>query len=202
MTDIFLFILEILGTVAFAVSGATVALEKKMDMLGVAVLGMTTAVGGGIIRDLILGSTPPIAFQEPIYALIAIAAALLCFCPPVRRHLDTNRVMILIPDSIGLGIFTVVGTVAGLQCSETNVFLSIFVGVTTGVGGGVLRDIFAGNTPYIFVKHFYACASILGAITCALFWQLLGELPAMITGAAVTIILRFLAAKYRWKLPK
>lgn len=202
MIDISLFILEILGTIAFAISGAIVALEKKMDVFGVAVLGMTTAVGGGIIRDLILGNTPPAAFQEPVYALIAIAVALICFCPPVRRHLDNNSVFILIPDSIGLGIFTVIGTIAGLQSSETNVFLSIFVGVTTGVGGGVLRDMFAGNTPYIFVKHFYACASILGAIACAVFWKLLGELPAMIIGAAVTIVLRFLAAKYRWKLPK
>ena len=202
MLDISIFILEILGTIAFAISGATVALEKKMDIFGVAVLGMATAVGGGIIRDLILGNTPPAAFQEPVYAITAFAVALVCFCPPVRRHLDTNSIIILIPDSIGLGIFTVIGTIAGLQSSETNLFLSIFVGVTTGVGGGVLRDIFAGNMPYIFIKHFYACASILGAIACAVLWKPFGNLIAMIIGAALTIILRFLAAKYRWKLPK
>ena len=202
MVDVFIFILELFGTVAFSISGATVAFTKKMDIFGVSILGMTTAVGGGMIRDLILGNTPPIAFQKPIYALIAIAAALICFCPPVRRHLHDNDRIILVFDSIGLGIFTVIGTIAGLKCSQSNLFLSVFVGVMTGVGGGVLRDVFAGNTPYIFVKHFYACASILGAILCALIWKPFGEPTAMIGGAALTAILRLLAAKYRWELPK
>ena len=104
---------EILGTIAFAISGAVVAISKKMDIFGVAILGMTTAVGGGILRDLILGITPPAAFQSPGYALTAIAVALLVFLPPVRRLLHWNEKLyetaLLLFDAIGLGIFTVIG---------------------------------------------------------------------------------------------
>ena len=150
---------EILGTIAFAVSGAVVAISKKMDIFGVAILGMTTAVGGGILRDLILGITPPAAFQSPGYALTSIAVSMLVFLPPVRRLLHWNEKLydtaLLLFDAIGLGIFTVIGVqTAYIATGELNAFLAIFVGVVTGCGGGVMRDVFAGSPPYIFVKHF------------------------------------------------
>lgn len=197
---------EILGTIAFAVSGAVVAISKKMDIFGVAILGMTTAVGGGILRDLILGITPPAAFQSPGYALTSIAVSMLVFLPPVRRLLHWNEKLydtaLLLFDAIGLGIFTVIGVqTAYIATGELNAFLAIFVGVVTGCGGGVMRDVFAGTPPYIFVKHFYATASILGAVACLLLWNI-GQMPAMLIGAAVTLTLRLLAAHYRWSLPK
>ncbi len=197
---------EIIGTVAFAVSGAVVAISKKMDIFGVAILGMTTAVGGGILRDLILGITPPAAFQSPGYALTAITVSALVFLPPVRRLLHWREKLydtaLLIFDAIGLGIFTVIGVqTAYIATGELNAFLAIFVGVVTGCGGGVLRDMFAGTSPYIFVKHFYATASIIGAVVCLLLWNI-GQMPAMLIGAAVTLTLRLLAAHYRWSLPK
>jgi uncharacterized membrane protein YeiH len=106
-------------------------------------------------------------------------------------------------DSIGLGLFTVVGVqVAKTSVAGNNLSLVPFVGVLTGVGGGILRDVFAGNRPYIFVKHFYACASIIGAWACALLWPVIGELPSMTIGAIMIVILRLLAAYYRWSLPK
>lgn len=194
-----LFVFELIGTVAFAVSGALVAVKKKMDLLGVAVLGMTTAVGGGIFRDLILGVTPPMAFREPVYALTAIGVSLLIFIPGLRRKLRSDNRLLLVMDSLGLGVFTAVGVQAGM--GEGRFFLAVFVGTLTGVGGGVLRDIFAGEKPAIFVRHFYACASIIGAVLCALLWKL-GEIPAMLSGASVTLVLRLLAAKYRWSLPR
>lgn len=202
-----LFILEIMGTIAFAMSGAIVGIQKKMDIFGVAILGLTTAVGGGIVRDLILGITPPTAFQKPVFAMTAMAVSILFFIPSVRAALEQrNRVyeiLILLMDSIGLGLFTVVGVqVAQLTVPERNLFLIIFVGVLTGVGGGIMRDLFAGNMPYIFIKHFYASASIIGAAVCALLWPCTGNLPAMITGAALTVILRLLAARYHWSLPR
>lgn len=197
---------EILGTIAFAVSGAVVAISKKMDIFGVAILGMTTAVGGGILRDLILGITPPAAFQSPGYALTSIAVSMLVFLPPVRRLLHWNEKLydtaLLLFDAIGLGIFTVIGVqTAYIATGELNAFLAIFVGVVTGCGGGVMRDVFAGSAPYIFVKHFYATASLLGAVACLLLWNI-GQMPAMLIGAAVTLTLRLLAAHYRWSLPK
>ena len=202
-----LFVLEIIGTIAFAVSGAVVGIQKKMDIVGVSILGLTAAVGGGILRDLILNITPPAAFQNPVFAATAILVSILIFIPAVRNVFEHGKkiyeVLILFMDSVGLGLFTVVGVqVATAAMPERNLFLITFVGVLTGVGGGILRDVFAGNTPYIFIKHFYACASIIGAWTCALLWPYTGAVTAMIAGAAITVILRLLAARFRWSLPK
>ena len=201
------FILEILGTVAFAVSGAIVGIQKKMDMFGVVILGLTTAVGGGVMRDLMLNITPPAAFQRPVFSVVAIAVSLLIFMRSVRIALEHKsrayENMLLIMDTIGLALFTVIGVEAAQDAiAERNLFLVTFVGVLTGVGGGVIRDVFAGITPSIFTKHFYACASIAGAWTCALLWTDELKIQAMFTGAVVTVMLRVLAAHYRWSLPK
>jgi len=211
MIDKYIFIIEIIGTIAFASSGAMVGIKKQMDLLGVCVLGMTTAVGGGMIRDLILGVTPPVMFQNPTYALLAIAFSVFIFCGMYffQNKLTHSKVqeaydkLMMVFDSLGLGLFTVVGVTAAINIGyETTGFLQIFVGVLTGVGGGVVRDIMAGNTPYIFVKHVYASASILGAIVCALLNRRFGELTAMLIGAAVVFVIRILAAHYKWNLPR
>ena len=207
LLDPVFFILELIGTVAFAISGALVAIEKKMDILGVAVLGMTTAVGGGILRDIILGITPPTAFRDPIYAFVSIACSLIMFLPSVRKAL--NRIpriydlTVRCIDALGLGLFTVIGIrVAFFAHIGSKVFLCVFVGVVTGVGGGVMRDLFAGNKPYIFVKHFYACASIIGALACVWLWPFIGQTAAMALGAVIVIALRLIAAYRRWELPR
>lgn len=193
------FVFEILGTVAFAISGAMVGIKNRMDILGVAVLGMTTAVGGGIIRDLIIGLTPPMAFQKPVYALVAIAVSLTVFLPPIRQHVNVDSPLLNLVDAIGLGIFTVTGVRAGM--AYDSLFLQVFLGTLTGVGGGVMRDVFAAEKPMIFVRHFYAVASMTGAVICALLYGTDANL-AMLAGTAVIIVLRILAAKYRWHLPK
>ena len=201
-----IFMLELIGTVAFAISGAMTALKKNMDIFGVAILGLTTAVGGGALRDVLLGITPPVMFREPVYALLAIFVSVVIFIPSVRRLLTRRQSlyerMMLVMDSIGLGVFTVVGINTAYGVSDNfNLFLLIFVGTVTGVGGGVLRDVLAGNTPYIFVKHIYACASIVGAILCAALRAPLGEAASVIIGASAVIIIRLLAAHYKWSLP-
>lgn len=211
MLDKYIFILEIIGTIAFASSGAMVGIKKRMDLLGVCVLGMTTAVGGGMFRDLILGVTPPVMFQNPTYALLAIAFSVFVFCGMYffqgklehsRAYEYYDRLMMLC-DAIGLGLFTVVGVNTARNIGyETTEFLQIFVGVLTGVGGGMLRDIMAGNTPYIFVKHVYASASIIGAAVCVLVSNWFGELPGMLAGAAVVFVIRILAAHFKWNLPR
>ena len=206
MTE-FLLILEIIGTVAFAVSGAMTGLVKKMDIFGVVILGLTTAVGGGVIRDLILGLTPPAMFMSPIYAAVAAVVSVIVFLPAVRRWLTVysrvSDLVMLVMDSLGLGVFTVVGIQRAYTATEhRGMFLLVFVGVVTGVGGGLMRDVMAGNTPYIFVKHVYASASIIGAILCAALWQPLGGTAAMIIGATVILTVRLLAAHYHWSLPR
>ena len=199
-------VLEIMGTAAFAVSGAFAGVRRDMDVFGVLILGPTTAVGGGIIRDLILGLTPPRTFQHPIYAGIAIAASIIVFL--IARHGWTEKTSgpygaaMLVMDSLGLGAFTVsaIGT-ALEQNGDYGAFLLVFVGVVTGVGGGVLRDILAGETPYILRKHVYASASILGAVVCIALLPVAGETWAISVGMAVIVATRLLSAYFRWNLP-
>ncbi len=207
MSATLLLVLELVGTVSFSISGAMTGLRKNMDLFGVAILGLTTAVGGGMVRDLILGNTPPVMFRNPVYAIVALCTAVIVFLPAIQRLLDRIHglydVLMLWMDSLGLGIFTVVGIqTAYTTLEQPGVFLLLFVGVITGVGGGLLRDLFAGDTPYIFVKHFYACASLVGAVVCVLLWGLLGQAAAIVLGAATVVLLRILAAKYRWSLPR
>lgn len=203
----FVFIMEIIGTVAFAVSGAITGIEKKMDIFGVAILGLTTAVGGGIIRDMLIGNTPPQTFQDPIYSVISIITAIIVFYLAGKKKNSTDQrvwdIVLLVMDTLGLGVFTVVGiSTAYAAVPESGKFLLIFVGVITGVGGGVMRDVMAGNMPYIFVKHIYACASLAGAFICAYGWGAMGMRNAMVAGMLLVVVIRFLAAYYRWNLPK
>ena len=204
--DEFIFILELIGTVAFASSGAMIAIEKKMDIFGVNVLGATTAVGGGIMRDIILGLTPPGAFSHPVYVLVAALTSTILFviayAKPTafesRVKTDYYDKLMFWCDTAGLGIFTVVGIQAAVRAvGGENVFFFVFIGTLTGVGGGVLRDIMAGETPYILVKHIYACAAIAGGIVCVVGRTAFGEAYGTILGLAATVLLRFLAAHFR-----
>ncbi|MDO4816658.1 MAG: TRIC cation channel family protein [Bacillota bacterium] len=192
-------ILEIIGTIAFAVSGAVVGIRKKMDIFGVAMLAIITAVGGGIIRDVVIGVVPPTAFRNPIYTVIAIVVAIIAFLPFISKKIDLNHFIWILADSIGLGAFTIIGVSTGFAFD--NLFLEVFLGVITGVGGGVIRDICSGDIPMIFLKHFYACPCIIGAIICAVLNRYNTDL-AMVLGFIIILILRLLAAKYRWHLPK
>ena len=207
--DEFIFILELIGTVAFASSGAMIAIEKKMDIFGVNVLGATTAVGGGIMRDIILGLTPPGAFSHPVYVLVAALTSTILFviayAKPTafesRVKTDYYDKLMFWCDTAGLGIFTVVGIQAAVRAvGGENVFFFVFIGTLTGVGGGVLRDIMAGETPYILVKHIYACAAIAGGLVCVVGRTAFGEAYGTILGLAATVLLRFLAAHFRWNL--
>ncbi|MBR5231755.1 MAG: trimeric intracellular cation channel family protein [Clostridia bacterium] len=205
--DIFILLLELIGTAAFSASGSIIAIRKKMDIFGVCVLGLVTAVGGGITRDLLLGVTPPLTFRNPIYALASVIVSVIIFIKPVRRYLTGTHAVydrtMLVADSIGLGLFTVIGVSIVKQYEpQAGVFLTVFVSVLTGVGGGMLRDVLAGQTPFIFVKHVYACASLIGAVACALLWPVTGSVPAMITGASLVFTIRILAAIFKWNLPR
>ena len=208
--SIITFFMEMAGTVAFAASGAMVGVERNMDIFGVSVLGVVPAVGGGMIRDIVLGIIPPNVFTNPVYALVATITSCLVFLVfywkrqllEGHMRLTYDRVM-LVMDSIGLGIFTVVGVNTGIRSGYMdNVFLLVFLGTITGVGGGLMRDMMAGVPPYIFVKHIYACASIVGAVVCVYMNRFVGNVEAMMVACFVVILIRYLAAHYRWNLPR
>lgn len=203
--DILIFIFEIIGIATYAVLGAMTAIKKRMDLFGTVILGIVTAMGGGIIRDIILGRTPPVAFVKPVYASVAIICSLIIAVPGIRLVLVKskkiyNKAMFIL-DTVGLSFFTVIGIGIAFESAQYNMFLVVFVGVITGVGGGVIRDILSGEIPHIFVKHIYASASILGAIAAAFLWDMAGKFIAMVLGMAVIIVVRVLSAHFKWNLP-
>ena len=199
--------MNMVGTLAFAASGAMIGLKKNMDIFGVCILGLTTATGGGVIRDLILGVTPPMAFRDPTAAIVALVTSAVFFSRHVRRVLTHNQrwydLLLFWMDTLGLVVFSVIGVeLAFSQAEWPTFFLLAFVGTLTGVGGGVLRDLLAQEMPYIFVKHIYACASLAGAAVCAGMWNHVDSVDAMSVGMATVVLIRALAAHYHWNLPK
>ena len=207
--DILFFHMELVGCIAFALSGVLTAIEKNLDLLGVLVLGSVTAVGGGVIRDLLLGITPPFMFRTPVYFYVAVCTSLLAFFIALLFRdtffQETNRLspIINIMDAVGLGIFTVFGVRTSiLNGYISNAFLSVFVGIITGVGGGILRDMFVGKVPMIFHKHIYALAAFAGASLYYILARLdVSELISMPVGVLCIIAIRLFATHYRWNLP-
>ena len=204
-----IFIVEIIGTLAFASSGAMVAVRKRLDLFGIIVLGVITAVGGGMLRDLMIGNIPPNMFRNPVYVLAAFLTVLVLFllfrCWPFllgSRYIEGYEQIMNILDAIGLGAFTVIGIDTGVEAGYGDYhFLIIFLGVITGIGGGILRDIMAGETPYVLKKHIYACASIAGACLYVVLLQVTRSDSAMIGSALLVVVIRILASHFRWDLP-
>ena len=205
-----LFAIELIGTVAFAVSGVITALEKKFDIFGALVLGTVTAVGGGIVRDLILGYLPPMAFRKSVYAITALVTSLVVFViayflgTRIKKHFEVYSQIINVFDSIGLSVFVIGGVNSAIACGfGENMFLSVFVATLTGVGGGVMRDIMAGRVPKILRKRVYAIAAIIGALIYynLIHYEVCSTALAVAIGASSVMIIRILATVFQWNLP-
>ncbi len=205
-----IFIIEIIGIIAFTISGVIVAFKKRLDLLGVVTLGTITAVGGGALRDILLGILPPSMFKNGIYVLFAFITAIVSFyigifaIKKIKRKKVKYYNLITFFDAVGLGVFTVVGTnTAIVNGFGDNIFLTIFVGVITGVGGGVIRDIIANTTPFIMYKDLYASSAIIGACLYYTLYQLHSNSFLCISiSIFATIFVRLLAQKYNLGLPK
>ncbi|VEU60841.1 Predicted membrane protein [Mycoplasmopsis bovigenitalium] len=200
-------IFEIIGTIAFAASGADVAIKKKMDLFGITVLGVTTAVGGGIIRDIILNKDELTAFTSPIYISLAIVASIITFLLKNKRIIDVDSKFFNFVDALGLGVFTIVGSQQAIEIKQIteinarNIILIMFTGAITGVGGGIIRDIFANRVPVIFEKNIYALASVLGTIVLMLLYRVDIKF-AMLIASFTVIMVRILSIKFNVSLPK
>lgn len=212
-TENLIYLIEMIGTVAFASSGALLAMEEHMDIFGVCILGITTSVGGGIIRDVVLGNTPPNVFRNSSYVMVSIAVSLflfLCMYIKTRKNMiiferikNAYDIAMLWMDAIGLGIFTVVGINTAINKGyHDHIFLLIFVGMVTGIGGGMIRDIMALRTPFVFVKHIYASASLAGAVIYIMLIDCMSVAAAMAVAAAIVVVIRVAAAYFKWDLPK
>ena len=208
--ELIYFIVEILGTIAFATSGAMVAINKKVDIFGVLVLSAITALGGGCIRDVLIGSLPPRMFSDYRYVIAATVVALFVFIVAyIFRDLyekgqKTVDSVNNYKDAIGLGIFTVTGVQVAIESGyKSNAILAICLGVITGIGGGVLRDVMLGEIPFVLKKRIYALASIAGGVTYySLSFTSLGRTKSIIIAVAMTFVIRLLATIFKLNLPK
>ena len=210
MDGLIIVIFEIIGTIAFAVSGALIAVSCSLDLFGVVFMGCVTACGGGIIRDILIGKVPPSVFDNSYIIFIATLSAIAVFIIAYinRHHFDTLREKLEkinnVFDAIGLSVFSVVGVEVAISSGfDDKKLFCILMGMLTGVGGGILRDVFADKTPYVFKKHIYAIASLLGS---GLYYVLRVTVGNVVLSASLAMILvfsvRMLATIYLWKLPK
>ena len=199
-SEFFIYFLDLFGTVAFAITGAFKAIEKKFDVIGILVLATITGVAGGTIRDVILGRIPN-SIVDPTYVIVTIASGLVIFFLYSRLKKHWN--LFLKFDAIGLGVFTIIGATFAYNIFGLNFLAILLAGVLTAAGGGILRDIFVNQVPIVFVKEFYLSASFIGIVIFSIILYFTNELYyATIVGIALTSSLRLIAMKYNWNLPK
>lgn len=210
MNELIMTIMEIIGTTAFSISGALIGVSCGLDIFGVIFLGIITSVGGGMLRDVIIGNTPPLIFSNTYIFVIAALTAIIVFVVSYvnRHHFQLLKEKIEkinnVFDAIGLSAFTVTGTeIACAVGFSEKLLLVILMGMTTGVGGGIFRDVLVSKTPYVLKKHIYALASLTGSLIYYCIINTTEEKPIGTVVAMLTVfIIRMIATKYRWKLPK
>ena len=198
--DGFISILDYLGTVAFAVTGALKAIEHKADIFGIIVLATVVGVAGGITRDVIFGRFPT-SFSDPIYVSLTVITGVVMFF--LYSHLKKRMNIWLIFDAVGLGVFSIIGASIAYQIVGLDFLPMLFGGIITAIGGGILRDVFVREIPIVFVKEVYAVASIIGIVVFYIILSYGGNMQvASIIGIIAATGIRLLAMKYNWNLPK
>jgi uncharacterized membrane protein YeiH len=195
----FVYALDLLGTFVFAISGATLGVRKRLDLFGVLVLSFAAAVSGGIARDVLIGATPPAALAGWHYIAVSCAAGLATFF----RSSDVERLRnpVQLFDAVGLGLFAVTGATKALAAG-LNPVSAMLLGMLTGIGGGIARDILAARIPVVLQADLYAVAALAGAAVVVAGQRLdLPQAPVLATGAVLVFVLRFLAIRRGWRLP-
>lgn len=208
--ELVLFIFEMVGTVAFAISGAMIAIKKRVDIFGVIVLSSMTALGGGIVRDILIGHLPPTMFSDYRYVLAAVVTSVVVFVVAYifrdlyRRSESTVDAVNNIFDALGLGIFTVMGAKVAIGSGFTvNGILVVCLAVITGVGGGIIRDIMLKEIPFVLKKRIYAVASILGGTAYHLMYvNNVNIRIATVVAVLIVFTVRILATVFKLDLPK
>ena len=194
-----LYTIDILGTIAFAISGVLVAINKRMDLFGILIIAFVTAVGGGTLRDIMIGDTPVSWMRDITYTYVILTSAIVAIL--LRNKIDYLRTSLLLFDTIGIGLYTLVGIEKGINVG-LHPIICIALGTITASFGGVMRDILCNEIPVIFRKEIYATACILGGIA----YFLLSELPienniVFVIAGIVVIVIRLLAVRFKISLP-
>lgn len=195
--------LELIGTLAFAISGALAAIKHRMDVSGVIVLAFVVGNGGGTIRDMML-NTPIFWFNQYSYVAISVFAAIICFISASGRKFHDRiaalNKWLLLFDAVGLGVFAIAGTEKALSVQASS-FVAIVMGVITAVGGGVVRDILCSDIPVVFRRELYATLALLGSILYVLTLNHFNSDIAVFGSISVVVMMRILALAYNWHLP-
>jgi uncharacterized membrane protein YeiH len=197
----FLFAFDLAGTFVFAITGAMLAIRKKLDLYGIFILAIVTALGGGMLRDTMLGRTPPVALQEFAYVLAAGLGAIIVWF--FYGHVERQERLLRILDAIGLGLFTAIGAQVTLSFGASW-YAAIGMGIITGTGGGMIRDVLAREVPFVLQREVYAIACLAGAGFYVLWVQVLGqgESSGVLLSAALTIGIRLFAIFHDLHLPQ
>jgi len=193
------YILDILGTISFAISGVLIAMNKRMDVFGVLIIAFVTAVGGGTLRDVLIGNTPVSWMQDMIFVYVIIASTILAII--FKTKIDYLRKSLFLFDTVGIALYTVVGIEKGINAG-LHPIICIALGTMSACFGGVIRDILCNEIPVIFRKEIYATACILGGFVYFLLkiTSLDSDLVFIISGSVV-IIVRTVAVKFKISLP-
>jgi uncharacterized membrane protein YeiH len=192
-------ILDIIGTIAFALSGALTAMSKRMDAFGVFIVAFVTAVGGGTLRDVMIGRTPVGWMLDLVYVYAIICAVV--FAVLFRKKFDRLRTSLFLFDTIGLGVFTLIGLEKGINIG-LHPIVCIALGTITACFGGVIRDILCNDIPVIFRREIYATICILGGIIFFILLEFnLAKDILYVTTSIVIIVIRLMAVKFKWYLP-
>jgi uncharacterized membrane protein YeiH len=195
----FLLVLDLCGTFVFALSGAMSGVKHRLDLFGVLVLSFAAGTAGGLLRDVLLGAEPPPAIQDWRYIAVTLLAGLVTFrWSPIISRLRSS---VLVLDAAGLGLFAVSGALKALAF-QLNPVAAVLLGIVTGVGGGIARDVLVSEVPEIMRSELYAAAALAGAAVVVIGRQLHFPTPTVaVAGAALCFGLRFLAIRRGWRLP-
>ncbi len=195
-----LYTLDLFGTFVFAITGAFRAVKHELDILGVLVLSVFTGVGGGILRDVILGTTPPAVFTNETYFIVCLAGGILVFfsAPHIARWWN----LVQVSDAVGLAVFAALGALKGYEAGLGPIGV-VMTGTMTAVGGGVIRDMLVREIPAVLNSDFYATAAALGALS---FWAVrvagFDDGVALLVAAGLTLVLRLIAMRWKLNLPR
>lgn len=191
--------IDLFGTLVFAISGVLAAVEKKFDLVGATIIGLVTAVGGGTLRDVLIGDTPVSWMKDLNYLYVVLAALPLCYF--FQRPILKLRKGVFLFDTIGIGLFTILGLQKTLEIGLSPI-IAVLMGIVSATFGGVIRDVLSNEVPLIFRKEIYASACLVGGLTFLLIeYFFAGNTFNMIWAILIVIIIRYLAVKKNWSLP-
>lgn len=195
--DLYIHSIDYIGTFVFAISGALAGMKRQFDVFGVFIMGLVTAIGGGTLRDLLIGSVPVAWMLDTVFVLLVLCAVVFTYL--FRRHIRKLRRSMFLFDTIGIALYTILGLQKALAFGLDPI-IAVMLGVVSATFGGVIRDVLSNEVPLIFRKEIYASACLAGGVMFLLIDSWMGNAAGMIVGILVVFLIRFFAVRFGWSL--